>query len=94
MAAAIIALTSCAKDDTLRRFNVTMCNMTDGRLTSDQGNIFNVDPLRPKKQLQALDMQIKIQDGAVDLSGEAVLKRIKCSFEPYSTMSSSLIFLV
>lgn len=42
MAAAIIALTSCAKDDTLRRFNVTMCNMTDGRLTSDQGNIFNI----------------------------------------------------
>ena len=42
IAAAIMALTSCAKDDTLRYYNVTMGNVIDGRFVSDQGNIFNI----------------------------------------------------
>lgn len=42
IAAAIMALTSCAKDDTLRYYNVTMGNVIDGRFVSDQGNVFNI----------------------------------------------------
>lgn len=40
--AAIAALTSCKKDDTLRYYNNTMGNVVDGTFTSDQGNIFTV----------------------------------------------------
>ena len=39
--AAIAALTSCKKDDTLRYYNNTMGNVVDGTFTSDQGNIFS-----------------------------------------------------
>lgn len=50
IAAAIMALTSCAKDETLRYYNVTMGNVVDGRFVSDQGNIFNVtEQLCPEK---------------------------------------------
>lgn len=40
--AAIAALTSCKKDDTLQYNNLTMGNVVDGTFTSDQGNIFTV----------------------------------------------------
>ncbi len=40
--AALAALTSCKKDDTLRYYNNTMGNVVDGTFTSDQGNIFTV----------------------------------------------------
>lgn len=40
--AAIAALTSCKKDDTLQYNNFTMGNVVDGIFTSDQGNIFTV----------------------------------------------------
>lgn len=42
MAAAVLALASCQKDDTLRYSNATMGNIVNGQFTSDQGNIFNI----------------------------------------------------
>lgn len=40
--AAVAAITSCKKDDTIQYNNATMGNIVDGRFVSDQGNIFNV----------------------------------------------------
>lgn len=37
-----IGAVSCKKDTTLQYYNITMGNVTEGRFTSDQGNIFNV----------------------------------------------------
>lgn len=44
MAAAVSALAaeSCQKDDTIAYNNMTMGNIVDGRIVSDQGNTFNV----------------------------------------------------
>lgn len=42
IAAAVLALASCQKEEELRRFNVTMGNIVDGRFVSDQGNTFNI----------------------------------------------------
>lgn len=44
LAAALLALStaSCAKDDTLYYNNITMGNIVDGRIVSDQGNTFNI----------------------------------------------------
>lgn len=40
--AAVAALASCKKDDTLQYNNLTMGNVVNGTFTSDQGNIFTV----------------------------------------------------
>ena len=44
LAAALLVLSaaSCAKDDTLYYNNITMGNIVDGRIVSDQGNTFNI----------------------------------------------------
>lgn len=42
IAAGMIALASCQKDDTLRYNNATMGNVVNGMFTSDQGNVFNI----------------------------------------------------
>lgn len=41
-AAAAFAAVSCQKDDTLAYNNMTMGNIVEGRIVSDQGNTFNV----------------------------------------------------
>lgn len=42
IAACILTAVSCQKDDTLYYNNLTMGNIVDGRIVSDQGNIFNI----------------------------------------------------
>ena len=39
---AIISLASCKKDDTICYNNLTMGNIVDGNIVSDQGNTFDI----------------------------------------------------
>lgn len=60
--AAIAALTSCKKDDTLKYNNLTMGNVVDGTFTSDQGNIFTVVEKNCKGELENMKRAIVLCD--------------------------------
>lgn len=60
--AAIAALTSCKKDDTLQYNNLTMGNVVDGTFISDQGNIFTVAENNTDTDLSTLKRAIVLCD--------------------------------
>jgi len=67
--AAVAALSSCKKDDTLQYNNLTMGNIVDGTFISDQGNIFTVvenntlgDITQVKRALVLCDVLKKVEN--------------------------------
>ncbi|MBR2064655.1 MAG: hypothetical protein IJ971_08185 [Bacteroidales bacterium] len=63
LAAGMLVLSSCMKDETeLRYNNATMGNVVDGRFISDQGNIFNVVEQNCKGQLDTMKRAFVVCD--------------------------------
>lgn len=60
--AAMTALTSCKKDDTLQYNNATMGNVVDGTFTSDHGNIFTVVEKNTNAELEKMKRAFVVCD--------------------------------
>ena len=67
--AAIAALTSCKKDDTLKYNNLTMGNVVDGTFISDQGNIFTVVEYNCRGELEKMERAIVLCDVLKKVAG-------------------------
>lgn len=60
--AAMAALTSCKKDDTLQYGNATMGNVVDGTFISDHGNIFTVVEKNTNAELEKMKRAFVVCD--------------------------------
>lgn len=69
MAAAVIAASSCEKDETIRYGNFTMGNVVDGKFVSDQGNTFNVVEQLCKGKIDTMKRVIMICDVLNEVEG-------------------------